>query len=289
MRLDGLNGNPSLKRQLAGSAQLPQACIIAGPPGSGRHRLARILAQSMVCDKSRPEDRPCGRCNSCRKAAKDIHPDVIPVERFTEPEDEEVKVAAARALRQDAWIRPNEARRKVYSIDRPMNSAAQNALLKLLEDGPPYAAFLILTDNAAALLETVRSRCLCLHTAPTEKEREEPEEVELLCTRWTEAVCTGQELPLMEWAAAVQREKTERETLERVYGLLYEQLTTALSPAGGRDPGAARLARAVARERLVRLAKLTRRARDQLQFNLSAGHSAGWFAVGTVNILLDVL
>ena len=287
MRLDGLKGNESLKRQLAGTAELPQACIIAGPPGSGRHDLVRILAQSMVCAEARPERRPCGMCRACRKAAEDVHPDVIWAEQFAEPGDREVKVAAARALRQDAYIRPNEARRKVYIIDRPMNIPAQNALLKLLEDGPPYAAFLILTENIASLLETVRSRCLHFQTAPAE-EQEDPEEVRYWCGRWTEAVCAGQELPLMEWAAALQAEKTERETLEQVYGELYRLLVAALSPARWADPDVTRLARSVARPRLVQLARRAEEARNQCQYNVSVGHSAGWFAVKTQEILAGV-
>ena len=76
--------------------------------------------------------------------------------------------AQIRALRADAYIRPNEAGRKVYLLERAhtMNPSAQNAMLKLLEEGPPYAAFLLLTENAAALLPTVRSRCETLTLSP---------------------------------------------------------------------------------------------------------------------------
>ena len=69
----------------------------------------------------------------------------------------ELKVGPIRDLRSDAFIRPNEARSKVYLIENAqnMNPNAQNALLKVLEEGPPYAAFLLMTDRAGALLETV--------------------------------------------------------------------------------------------------------------------------------------
>ena len=81
-----------------------------------------------------------------------------------------------RQLRADAYIRPNEADRKIYILEnaQTMNPSAQNAMLKLLEEGPAYAAFLLLTDNAAALLPTVRSRCELLPLSPvTEAEAEE--------------------------------------------------------------------------------------------------------------------
>ena len=78
-------------------------------------------------------------------------------------------MAQVRALRADAYIRPNEAERKVYILEnaQTMNASAQNAMLKLLEEGPAYAAFLLLTDNAAALLPTVRSRCEHLPSPPS--------------------------------------------------------------------------------------------------------------------------
>ena len=85
-------------------------------------------------------------------------------------------MAQVRQLRADAYIRPNEADRKIYILEnaQTMNPSAQNAMLKLLEEGPAYAAFLLLTDNAAALLPTVRSRCELLPLSPvTEAEAEE--------------------------------------------------------------------------------------------------------------------
>ena len=292
MRLDGLKGNESLKRQLEGPVELPQACIIAGPAGSGRHTLARILAQALVCERSELEERPCGLCRHCRKAAEGIHPDVIWVDQFTGPEDKgaEVKIAAARALRQDAYIRPNEAARKVYLIDRPLNGNAQNALLKLLEDGPDYAAFLILTDNAASLLETVRSRCLLFQTTPSEENALEDAAQIQWAARWTKALCSGSdgELALMEWTAAVQTEKVDRETLEQVYQELIQLLVQALTPAAGEHPLTAALTKALSRDKLAKLARLAEEARNRCQFNVSVGHSAGWFAVRSWQIALGL-
>ena len=170
----------------------------------------------------------------------------------------------------------------MYLIDRPLNGNAQNALLKLLEDGPEYAAFLLLTDNAASLLETVRSRCLLFQTVPPEEETETEGAALDWAGRWVQALCAGGELPLMEWAVALQVEKADRETLEQMYGALTRLLVHALSPAGaGTD-----LARALPRDRLAALAQLAETARNQCQFNVSVGHSAGWFAVRSRQIAL---
>ena len=101
-----------------------------------------------------------------------IHPDI----NVIGDDGGDISVARVRALRSDAYIRPNEAGRKVYILENAhtMNASAQNAMLKLLEEGPPYAAFLLLTDNAAALLRTVRSRCETLTLSPvTQAQAEE--------------------------------------------------------------------------------------------------------------------
>lgn len=282
MRLDELKGNLSLKRQLEGPVELPPACVIAGPEGSGRHTLARLLAQAMVCSREALEDRPCGVCRNCRKVIEGIHPDVIWVDRFTGPEDKgaEVKIAAARALRQDAYIRPNEARRKVYLIDRPMNGNAQNALLKLLEDGPDYAAFLMLTDQPASLLETVRSRCVLLQTQVAEPESQAPLD---WATRWVTALCSGEELALMECAVELQQENVAREELEEIYNNLTQQLICGLTTG---ETAVEQPLAALPRDRLVKLVRLAQAGRDQCRRNVSVGHSAGWFAARSRQVLL---
>ena len=161
MELSALAGNRRLKEQLTGQEDgrgLAHAYILSGPAGSGRHTLARLLAAAMVCTAA-PEKKPCGQCGPCRKVRDNIHPDV---KLISGPGDgKPISVDQVRALRTDAYIRPNERERKVYLLERAeqMNPSAQNAMLKLLEEGPSYAAFLLLAENSAALLQTVRSRC----------------------------------------------------------------------------------------------------------------------------------
>ncbi len=166
MNLSLLAGNRSLKALLSAAEEsrgLSHAYILAGQAGSGKRTLARLLAAAFTCEGQTGE-KPCLSCPHCRKVMKGIHPDLITIG----DDGKDITVAQARALRSDAYIRPNEAGRKVYVIEnaQTMNPSAQNALLKLLEEGPAYAAFLLLTDNAAALLPTVRSRCEGLTLSP---------------------------------------------------------------------------------------------------------------------------
>ena len=174
MELSALAGNLSLKRQL--SAQdagrgLSHAYLISGPAGSGKETLARLMAAAMVCTGG--GERPCGTCPACKKARANIHPDITlaaPLEG-----KREILVDQIRQIRADAYIRPNEAERKVYIIKdaQTMNPSAQNSILKLLEEGPVYAAFLLLCDNPGALLPTIRSRCEGLALSPVSEEEAE--------------------------------------------------------------------------------------------------------------------
>ena len=165
MELSRLVGNLPLKRQLSletARRGLSHAYIISGPAGSGKRTLAGLLSAALVCTGG--GEIPCLCCSGCKKALGNIHPDVI----HAGGEGDELNVARVRAIRNDAYIKPNEAPRKVYVLEgaQNMNDPSQNALLKLLEEGPAYAAFLLLTDNAAALLSTVRSRCEVLTLSP---------------------------------------------------------------------------------------------------------------------------
>jgi len=148
MPLSSLAGNRALKEQLLprlSGGTLGHALILSGPAGSGKRTLAAILARAMVCSGS--GTRPCGSCPACKKALSDIHPDIITVAPLEE--GKQITVDQVRQLRADAHIRPNEADRKVYVLEQAdrLNPSAQNAMLKLLEEGPAYAAFLLLTEN----------------------------------------------------------------------------------------------------------------------------------------------
>ena len=179
MNLSALVGNEALKKQLTlqtARRGLSHAYILSGPAGSGKRTLARLLSAALVCTGA--GERPCLACPGCRKAMGDIHPDVI----RTGDDGKDITVSQIRALRADAYIRPNEAERKVYILEHAhtMNQSAQNAMLKLLEEGPAYAAFLLLAENGAALLPTVRSRCESLTLSPVTPRQAE----DYLAQRW---------------------------------------------------------------------------------------------------------
>ena len=168
MRFSGFYGNDSLKMRLSAAGDRLSHCyILEGPAGSGKKTLAGLLAAAMEC--TTPGEKPCGTCSACRKAIKGEHPDVITVDSDTAT----VPIRLIRQMQADAYVRPNEGRRKVYIIPRAntMQAPAQNALLKLLEEPPEYCAFLLLTDTAEKLLETVRSRAVTLTLSPLSRQQ----------------------------------------------------------------------------------------------------------------------
>lgn len=160
MGFEQLLGNQRLKDNLLAGIRRGRAShfyLISGPAGSGKKTLARLLSAALLCQS--PE-KPCMRCTACRKVMADTHPDLITV---TDPEHKNVAVKIVRQVRDEMFIRPNEADKKIYVFPQELGIEGQNALLKVLEEPPAYGVFMLLSDNPEKLLPTVRSRCNELH------------------------------------------------------------------------------------------------------------------------------
>lgn len=143
--------------------RIPHAILIDGDKGTGRHTLARYIAQATVCGK---DNAPCGECRSCRVAESGAHPDIT----FISPEEGKkfINVGQIRTLRAEAFVKPHMSERRVFVINtaETMNESAQNAFLKVLEEPPEGVVFILVSLSASELLETVVSRCTRLSLVP---------------------------------------------------------------------------------------------------------------------------
>ena len=153
------NAQELLRRfsHLAAENRLPHAILLEGSNDAVRLSLAKRLAMTALCEAA--ENRPCGSCLPCKKVLSDNHPDVIVVTE-SDSKRKTLSVDRSRRMRDDAIVKPNEGKRKIYIIPNSdtMTREGQNALLKLLEEPPSYAMFFLLCENSADLLPTIRSR-----------------------------------------------------------------------------------------------------------------------------------
>lgn len=160
---DAVAGNAALKQDLriALAQRFPQTVLLCDPAGISNEPMAEALASALLCTGTKP---PCGSCSSCIKLQAESHPDLIVIDEG----EGEIKVDTARSIRDEAYIRPNEGGRKVFLIrhaDR-MNPAAQNALLKVLEEPPRDVFFILTAMQPGVILQTIRSRCTIYHLEP---------------------------------------------------------------------------------------------------------------------------
>lgn len=145
-------------REMIQRDKLPHTILLEGPAGSGKRTLARLTAQAAVCAAA-PQNRPCGECAHCKKAAKGIHPDIFEAAGGTSARS--FHIETVREVKADVFTVPNEAARKVYILANAsaMTVQAQNSLLKMLEEPPSYALFVLTAQSRTELLPTVVSRC----------------------------------------------------------------------------------------------------------------------------------
>jgi len=202
-------------------------------------------------------------------------------------------------------VRPNEGERKIYLLEQAdrMKEEAQNAMLKLLEDGPGYAVFFLLAENSGGLLQTIRSRCEVLELvslSPQEceswlrgrypdKNPQELRDAALNCqgllgraveqlegasafhdirekaVQLANVLEKGSELEVFE--ATMVLEKLEKEKLSRLLECLVNELTL-------------RMGKTADRRRLFKGVEIVKQLQAAMFFNTNPGQMAGWLCAG---------
>ena len=267
---------------LTGSGDRMSAACFAATTGYGYNDDGR---DALECTGE--ESRPCGVCPACRKVLAGIHPDVITVR---DPDHKNIAVDVVRAIRADAYIRPNEGRRKVYVFPdcALLTEQDQNVLLKVVEEGPPYAAFLFCAENAAVVLQTLRSRCVELKLHPAaEGGGEEVQAAEALC-RCLAARKRGK---VTELAVRLEKKRITREDLSALLERSRALCAAALLLQYGQEPEescreiAPILAKNLTKSQIMRTIELLQKYRGECTYNVGTGHVLGAIAVELEGIL----
>lgn len=142
--------------------KLSHSYIFEGPRGTGKKTMALALAKMLLCQG---EQKPCGKCKACTLAEADTHPDIIKVEKDTRT----TKIDTIRDhLVKSMDVKPYQGPYKIIIVTEAdtVTVEGQNAMLKTIEEPPSYGIVILITENLAKLLPTIKSRCIHLRFNP---------------------------------------------------------------------------------------------------------------------------
>ena len=269
-------------REAASRGTLSHALLFSGSGDLGA--AAQYAAAAMECQSGQ---KPCGTCSACRKVFSGIHPDVITVR---DEAHKNLSVDTIRQIRSDAYIRPNEGNRKVYIFPdcTILTEQDQNVLLKIVEEGPPYAAFLFCAENASVVLQTLRSRCVELKLHPAETGEKESSEAGVELCRLLAAGKKGSAAELM---VRLEKKRLDRDGLAAMLDQARTILAAALLAQYGKAPEepeaalAAQLGKRLTKQRIMGTIELLQTYRGACAYNVGVSHVLGALAVELEEIL----
>lgn len=160
-----IRGHEDIKKYFKKAIQtdkISHSYIFEGPKGVGKKMMAMSLAKALLCQG---EDRPCGKCKACTLVEAGTHPDIIKVDKDTRT----TKIDTIREqVVKNMDIKPYQGPYKIIIVTEAdtVTIEGQNAMLKTIEEPPSYGMIILITENLAKLLPTIKSRCIQLRFNP---------------------------------------------------------------------------------------------------------------------------
>ncbi|MCL2226813.1 MAG: hypothetical protein FWB97_04205 [Oscillospiraceae bacterium] len=251
-------------REIANTGRLSHA-YVASPS------LASALAMAAVCSAA-SGTKPCMACAHCGKALRGTHPDITIVSKIDGKR--EIVVDQIRELKKNAIVIPNDADRKAYIVLEAdtINSSAQNAFLQLLEEPPAHAVFILSTDAPAALLKTVRSRCVELKASPAQGEIDE-----------SASTMVGEFFAALESGnASIASFMFKLEKLDKTAMAGFIELSKIRTAAEQRSVGSEGFKTTA--KTLSRTERILEKAGEMLDLNVGSGHISGMICASLLEI-----
>ncbi len=169
---DKIIGNEDAKtyfKKAVKENQLSHGYIFEGAYGVGKNTFAIELAKFILCEQEEGNS-PCNECKSCSMINAGTHPDVIYIEKDT-------KVTKVETIREnivrEMEIKPYQSDYKIIIVKAAdsMSIQGQNAILKTIEEPPSYGIIILVCENLASLLPTIKSRCIVVRFNPVQKQQ----------------------------------------------------------------------------------------------------------------------
>lgn len=170
MQIEALTGHASLWariQHILDKNRLPHALLLTGPRHAHMSQFADRLMAICLCQN---EDKPCGECQACHLLIQGTHPDIHYVRQDTP--NGPLKIDQIRVLQQDVYQTPQRGTRRFIVIEPAdkLNTAAANALLKILEEPPSHTSFILIAEQVSSIPATIISRCQQYIFTPPENE-----------------------------------------------------------------------------------------------------------------------
>lgn len=173
-KIYGLEPIKNILKTSAASEHISHAYIFEGQEGIGRFSCALSFAKAILCENQK-DGIPCKTCKSCLMADALTHPDLRVVTNTLYDESassSEILVGTIREMKKEIYIKPYFSKRKVYIVPNAetISEIAQNSLLKVFEEPPPYCTVILISKNNDMLLDTILSRAVNIKFPPLSEE-----------------------------------------------------------------------------------------------------------------------